>query len=437
MAYTLERTSNTGLTIAVRAPYQELEPLFGAAAKRISEAEDIEGFRRGKAPYETIRQKFGEFKILEEAAGMYIRANFETILKEVRAEEFKNSSFEPVGEPQITITKLAPGEEFRFKIALTLLPAIELPDYRAIARRVLATRRVPQTAEQEVSDAIGWLRESRAKIVTVNREAREGDRVEIDFNAAASGAPLNGGASENHPLILGRGRFPPGFESALIGMKAGQERTFSLAVPPDWRDKALAGRNVEFTAKMKLIQEREVPAFDDGFAKSLGNFGSTAAVEKNIRDGLTIEKEEKERERLRMAMAQEIADEAKAEIPDALIGRELDKMAAELKDSIVGMGLTFEDYLTHIKQTAESIRREWRSDAERRVKIALMLSEIAQREGIAPAEAEIQEAMRRTAAHRGLDAKDIATLDREAFIRYHVGVARNEKVFRWLESLGS
>ena len=435
MTYTLARPSATQITVAVRVPHAELEPFVSKAATVISDETEIEGFRKGKAPYDVVKNAVGEFKILEEAARLYINKNFEKILREAAEKEFAGKSFEPVGDPAISITKLAPGEELEFKITLSLLPPIELPDYKAIARRVLASRNVPAVTEDEVHSAIGRLRESRAKLVTVNREARPGDRVEVDFSGSLGGVKIEGGESKNHPIILGEGRMLPGFEEAIAGMRAGEEKAFTLAVPPDYRAKAIAGKVLDFTIKMNSVQEREVPAWSDDFARSLGNFSSTADVEKSVREGLQTEKERKEKERLRMATAEAVASETKAEIPEPLIERESKKMLAELKESTESMGLKFEEYLTQLKKTEEGLRRGWREAARRRVKIALVLREIARRETIEPTADEIEESASRAIAHRDLAAEDIKRLDRAALFDYHRGIARNEKVFQWLEAL--
>mgnify|MGYP001585944190 FL=1 len=135
-----------------------------------------------------------------------------------------------------------------------------------------------------------------------------------------------------------------------------------------------------------------------------------------------------------MAVVDAIAEGAKADVPDALIERELEKMMAELKDSLGGMNLKFNDYLLHLKKAEADLKREWNKDALRRVKIALVLHEISRREGIEPLEEEIQQALNRTVAHRGMSEENLKALDREAFIRYHIGIARNEKVFEFLEN---
>ena len=439
--YSLERAAATQLGITVCVPYGELSLWAPKAAAKISEETEIEGFRKGHAPYEVVKTKVGEFKILEEAARMYIAENFKKILADIEDKEYKarGQSFEPVGEPQVAITKLAPGEDLEFKITLSLLPAIELPDYKAIATRVLATKKVEEVTGLEVQSSLDRLRESRAKLITVNRGAQLGDRVEIDFSASHGGVKIEGGESKNHPFTLGTGRFMPGFENQLVGMKAGEEKSFSLAVPQEYREKSIAGKALDFRAAMKLVQRRDVPEWNDDFAKSIGNFSSAADVEKNVRDGLGMEKEEKEGERLKSAMLEAIADGAKIEIPEPLIANELEKMTAELQHSIAGMGLAWEQYLAHIKKTEEALRQgaEWREQAERRVKFALILREIAKKEGIHPSEEETQAAANRTIAHQGMDKTDLKTIDREAFISYAAGIARNEKVLQFLEAIVS
>ena len=435
MPYTIDRGDATQITITARVPYAELKPLLPKAAAKISEETEIEGFRKGHAPYEVVRQKTGEFKIFEEAARKYIADNFEKLLAEVEEREFKGKSFEPIGEPQVAITKLAPGEELEYKITLPLLPLIELPDYRAIAKRVLATKKVEEVTEKEVQSSLDWLRESRTTLLTVHRGAHTGDRVEIDFSTSHGGAVIEGGESKNHPFTLGKGRFLPGFEDELVGMKAGEEKAFTLAVPPDYREKSFAGKTLDFRATMKLVQERDMPAWNDEFARSLGNFPSVAAVEKSVRDGLIIEREAKERERLRMATVEAIAAETTAEIPALLVRQELEKMGSELKESVEPMGLTFSDYLTHIKKTEGELELEWRPAAERRVKIALVLRAIGRREGVRPSEEDIQAATNRVIRHRGIRKEEFERLDRRALFEYARGIARNEKVFELLEQL--
>lgn len=435
MTYATEKPNSTSLAITVTVPRDEFEKLFARAAERISRDVEIDGFRKGKAPYDVVKQKLGEMKILEEAVRLHAEAHLTEVIHEIEEKEYRGKSFEPVGAPAMTITKLVTGADAEYRILLTLLPPITLPDYKKIAREALATKKIPEVTPEEMERGRNWLIESRARLITVDRAAALGDRVEIDFSTTLAGVPIEGGASKNHPFILGQGKFVPGFEDAVVGMTAGEEKTFILDVPANFGSKAIAGKKVVFTVIMRLVQARELPNWNDDFARSLGNFSSREAVEKNIHDGLLLEKEGHERERARMSAIERIADATRVEIPGVLIERELERMFAELESSIARMGLEFDAYLANIKKTKDGLRLEWQKDAERRVKIALALREIARAEKIQPSDEEIQQAINRVIAERGMSEKDVLALDREAFFDYNRGIARNEKVFKFLEAL--
>ncbi len=185
---------------------------------------------------------------------------------------------------------------------------------------------------------------------------------------------------------------------------------------------------------MKLVQERKLPELTDDFARSLGNFESVTGLEKNIREGITQEKEMKERNRIRVEIANAIAKEIHAEMPDVLVASELEKMREELMRNITKMGLQWDEYLTHIKKSEGDLKQEWAEDAEKRVKIALALREIAKREGIAPGVEEIQEAADHWIAQSNLAGEELKKIDKEGLSQYALGVVRNEKTFQWLEN---
>ncbi|OHA08404.1 MAG: trigger factor [Candidatus Sungbacteria bacterium RIFCSPLOWO2_01_FULL_60_25] len=435
--YSIEKRGPTELALDLTAPYADLEALFPKAAERLGAHADIEGFRKGKAPYEVLKQRLGEDAIRSEAARMHLDGLFPALIKELEAREFAGKSFEVIGAPAATTTSFIIGGDVTYRIVLSILPAITLPDYRAVAERILKTKNVPPVAEDDVVKAAQWLRESRTKLITVNRPAAKGDRVEVDFSARHGGAPLEGGASKNHPLIIGEGKFLPGFEDELIGMRAGEEKTFTINIPEDYPAPGLAGKTLEFAVNMRLVQERDLPAWDDAFAQSLGRFASADEMTASIRDGLHREKEAHEKERLRIAMVEAIAKETRADIPSKLVEEELKKMFAELKASVEGAGAPFDDYLAHIKKKPEDLAQEWREDAKRRVIFALVLREIGRREKIEPSDEDVVAAANRTALHRGMTDGDPKGIDRGQFIAYNRGVARNEKVFAFLENVST
>lgn len=434
MKFTTKNLPRSELEIEVVISFAEFESSLKKAAVLLSEENEIEGFRRGRAPYEIVKNRFGEMAIYERAAEPAIRQNYIELLKKA-ASELAKKEFVPIGRPEITITKLAPGNNLEFKVKMALLPEVELPDYKSIAGKILKQKKEISVSEEEIQKTLDWICESRAPLVTVDRTAQKGDLVEVDFEIRQGGVKIEGGESKNHPLTIGRGKFLPGFEEQLAGMKSGEEKTFTLVVPESWHDKTLAGKELEFKVLLRLVQEKKIPELSDEFVKSLGDFSSVEALKNNIRDGLTQEKAEKEKQHIRALLIEEISSSAKIEISEVLISSELEKMIQELKSGIANMQMKWEDYLLNIKKTEEELKKEWRSEAEKRARAALVLRAIAREEKIEPSAEEIETAANQYLAQFEDAGKADEKIDPEKLKEYTRGVLRNEKVFEALENL--
>lgn len=308
-------------------------------------------------------------------------------------------------------------------------PKIKLAKYKGLKVK----KNKLEVKEEEVKKALDYLQNSRAKIITVNRPAKRGDRLEIDFEVHQAEVKIENGTSKNHPLILGRGNFLPGFEEKLEGMKGGQEKEFSLKAPTDWPNQKIANKNLDFKVKMNLVQERELPEVDDGFAKSLGNFDSLEALKKSIKEGLFGEKEIKERQRIRMELIEKIAQDSEIKVPEILIKEEIEKMINEFRISIKNIGLDFDRYLKEIRKTIEDLKKDWHKEAEKRVKIGLCLREIAKKENIEVSEEEVKEKINEDLKHYP-DVEEVKkNIDLNVLKDYTKNILKNEKVFSLLE----
>ena len=288
---------------------------------------------------------------------------------------------------------------------------IELANYKGLKVKKNGLK----VEDKEIDNALDYLQKSRAKIITINKPAQKGNRVEIDFEIKNTGVKIEDGDSKNHPLILGEGRFLPGFEEKLEGMKSGEEKEFSLKVPHDWPDKRIADKNLDFKVKMNLVQERILPEINDEFAKSLGSFDSLSGLRKNIQDGLMQEKELKEKQRIRLELIEKVAENSKIDVPENLINQEAEAMINEFKANVTVFGMDFEIYLKGIKKTTDDLKKEWMPQAEKRVKIRLCLKAIAEKEKIEVSNEEIE------------------NIDSEKPKEYTKNILINEKVFELLE----
>jgi trigger factor len=422
----IKKLPKSQIEIQLSVPAAELEKFLDMAAEELSKEIKIDGFRPGKAPRNIVELKVGSEKMLAHGA--------EKAVKKIYADSIAKNKIEAIGEPKITITKIASGNDLEFKAVISIMPKVVLSHYRKEVGKIKKEDDA-KISEKETAEELENLARSRAKLVTVTRSAQVGDRVEIDFEARTDGKIIEGGVSKNHPLTIGENFFIPGFEDNLVGMKEKEEKSFDLSFPDDYHKKELAGKPTTFRIKMNLVQKKELPKIDDEFAKSLGKFENLEKLKINLKEGMEMEKKKKNQEKWRAEAIEEIVKKSQMEIPDVLLEGETDKMMAEFEQNIAQMGMTMESYLANIKKSKEDLRKDWQEAAIKRVRAALALREIAQAENIKIDAKEIEEEMNKVLAYyknTGSMEKDV---DMERLYSYTKGVLLNEKVFQLLESL--
>jgi trigger factor len=412
--------------IEISVPAAEFEKFIDAAAEEFSKDLKIDGFRPGKAPRNIVEQKIGAEKILAHGA--------EKAIKKTYVDVIVKNKIEVIGEPKITITKIAKGNDLEYKAVAAVMPAVVLSNYRKNAKSAKKSDPEKVTDEQAQKE-LESLQKSRAKLITVLREAKEKDRVEIDFEVFVNGKLIEGGSAKSHPLNIGENYFIPGFENQLVGMKEKDEKEFELAFPKEYHQKSLAGKPAKFKVKMALVQEKDLPELNDEFAKSMGNFENLEALKKSIFEGIELEQKKKSDEKRRTEIIEKIAAESQIDLPDILIEQETDKMMAELEQNISGMGLALDAYLENIKKSKSDLTKGWQETAEKRVRSALVLKEIAASEEIEISAREIEEEMNRVMAYYKNMPDMEKNVDMERLHNYTKGVLTNEKVFKFLESL--
>lgn len=423
MKLEIRRLPKSKVELFFEVKANELEPYLNQAAKNISKKISIPGFRPGHAPRNIIEKEVGEFRLWEEAARI--------ALPRIYVKAILDNKLEAIGQPEIKIEKLAPKNPFIFRATVALLPQFSLPDYR----KIKVKKRKIIIKKEQVDNLMKSLQKSRAKLVPVNRAARAGDAVEIDFKTYLNKVPVEHGESKNHPLVISEGRFVPGFEDKLIGMKVGDKKEFSIRFPKNYHQKNLAGRDVEFKVEMKKISERKLPEINDEFAKSLGKFKNLSDLKEKLEKNLYLEAEEKENSRLQEEMIEKILLKTHIEIPEVLILGEIEKMLEELKDMVSMAGGEYDKYLQSIKKTEEELRKDFRIQAEKRVRVGLILRSIAKKEKIEVSDEEAKAEQKKTLEHYQYDRKIMEQIQSEDYKEYLKGLIRNRKVFKRLAEL--
>ncbi len=426
----IKKLPKSQVEFEVTVAWADWEKYLDKAAEEVSEELKFPGFRPGKAPRKLVEQKVGEGVLLNNAAEKAVQKSY--------ADFVTKEKLDVIGHPEVTIEELASGKDLTYKAKVAVVPEAKVKEeYKKEIKKINVefSGRSDEPTEDEIKRELEHLANSRVKLVTVNREIKKDDSAEINFTVLIDGVPIEGGTSKNHPIVVGKGVFIPGFEDNLIGMKEGEEREFELNFPEDYHKKDLAGKPAVFKVKVNLVQERQTPEINDEFAKSLGSFENLDALKKNLKDGIGRENKHKIVEERRTRYLDKIVENTEVDLPEVLIHEEIHKMLAEFEQQTMAMGMNLDQYLSNLKKSKEDLEKDWEPQAEKRVKSALAMREIAKMEEIKVDSKDVEDEINKTLQYYK-NVKDFEkNIDMERLYSYTKGVLENEEVFKRLERI--
>ncbi len=422
MKVTRKELPKSQAELTVELSLEEFNPYIEKGAQKVSEQVKIEGFRSGKIPTEILKQKIGEMTILEEAANIAVRKTIDEVITNNTVKR------QAVGQPQVNITKLAPGNDFEYKVIVSILPEITLGKYKEL--NINAAE--PTVSDEELDKAMLELREMRAHEVAVDRPIEDKDKVVADVNIFLKKVPIENGQHKDLTIILGKEYFVVGFDKKIIGAKKDDVLEFTLDYPKDHHQKNLAGQNVEFKVTIKEVFSRDIHEMNDEFASHFG-MKSLDELKKTFKENLLHEKKHKAESKYEAEMLEKIIKDAKfSDIPDILIDSEAKNMVSELEQSIVRQGGKFEDYLQHIKKDHNSLMLDFAPNAVKRVKSALAIRELAKVEKIDVTDDEIKNKKEALKVQYAGNKDVLKMLDEPGYDSYLRNVLSNEKVINKL-----
>jgi trigger factor len=370
---TTEPRENRQLALTIEVDPDRVEKALAKAAKKIAREANIPGFRKGKAPRNVIEQMFGKGAILNEALDELGQAVYLEALEEAGVEPYAAGSLEDIKTDPLVLTMVVP-----------LYPEVDLGDYRSVR----VPYEEPQVDEHQVEHQIGHLREQHAMLepapeetaadweylATFNIDANVEDKpfiTEEDADVMLEQEPLDEGVN-----VL------PGFEAQVLGMKVGEERSFSLPVPEDERYDDFAGKTADFSVKLTALQKRTLPDADDALAQTVGDFETIAALRDDLRVKLRENLARQARDDYADRVLDKLLETARVEYPPQVLEDEIDEMVERAKESLRSQGLQFEQYLNMLKQDEQTYRNSLRERAQERVRRGLVLTKIVDLEGL-------------------------------------------------------
>ncbi|MEY4723382.1 MAG: hypothetical protein RLZZ324_895 [Candidatus Parcubacteria bacterium] len=421
MAYTIKNLPKGMVEIAVEVSQDELKHHLENAARHISEARPLDGFRPGKAPYEAVAQRYGEMAIYEEAIQNVVRKFYVQAVTEAHLHTY--------GQPSINVTKLAPGNAAEFTATVAVIPHVEkLADFR----KFKVEEKAPKIEDKQIEDALKEIQKMQTTEVLAERESKAGDKVVVDMDLSRGGVALEGGQARNHGIFIDEEYYIPGVKEQVIGVKAGDEKKFTVTFPKDHFQKHLAGQDVDFAVTVKQVFELQNPPLDDAFAAKLGQ-GDMKTLRERIRKNMEEEASTKEHQRAELELLEKLAKDSKfGEIPEVILNDETDRMLDELKHSIAERGLAFEDYLSSIKKSAIDLKLEFSAQAVQRVKTAILMREIGEKENVEVSEADVADEIAHHVNEHSHSPEEQERFRSEDYQDYVRSTMRNRKVLELL-----
>jgi trigger factor len=419
--------SKVSKELTFKIPAKEFDIFYKESLENLSKDLKISGFRKGKVPADVAEKELTMERVLYNAGDIAVRKVYvDTIIAE---------NISAIGEPKMDLKNIKKGEDLEFIATVDLLPEVELKSYKKDIDKINKSfaDKKPEVTEESVQSELDVLAAQKVKIVTVNREAQKDDQVEVDFDVFVNNVAIEGGSAKKHPVIIGDGKFIPGFEDKMIGVVADDEKEFELTFPKEYHAKHLAGKKAKFKVKVNLVQERELPKFDDEFAKGFGKFKTMKELKDNLKHGLEHEQIHRIEDEWKKELIEALIEKTDMDIPKSLIVSEMDVMMRELENDVAKMGMQKEQYFQQVKVTEDKIRGEWeKKQAPNRVKAALILKELAGSNKLEPAKEDIQVKVDQIIQQQTAYGQDPAKLDIQRIYEAVKGGLTNEEVFKWL-----
>ncbi len=385
MNITTKKNDAYSITATIELAPDDLAPHIAAVKQAATQEIEVEGFRKGKAPQHLAEQKLNPDAVRAEAFERALESSFELAVAQEKWDVRVTSDLNVERNDTSGV---------RYSVRVHLWPLIELPDLAAVQE----ARKPIDVSDAEVNESLATIRNMRATFLDKTDAIADGDRVELDFDATQGGKPIEGGSSRNHPLIIGGKSFMPGFEEALVGLKTGEQKQFSLTAPKDYYEQKLAGTVIDFSVTVRRVQSVIQPPADDAFAASLGKFTTIDQLKKSIREGIEQEKRVKESQRVRLAILDAIIKKTDVPVPDDMVADELNEMIHRFGHDLQHRGLDLSMYLARMKKTEDQLRADWKPEAKRQVQIMLVLRAVSQQQNISVSSEELDRIVEDTMA---------------------------------------
>ena len=351
----------------------EVNKVYRKEAKNMT----IPGFRKGKAPRAMIEKMYGK--------GVFYEGAFNALLPDAYAAALKESELSVVGQPEFDVVS-CDDNGVVFSAVVYVKPEVEIKDYFGIE----ATKDVAEVTDEEIDNEILAVRDRNSRETEIaDRAAENGDTATIDFEGFTDDVPFEGGKGTDYPLELGSGSFIPGFEEQIVGHSIGESFDVNVTFPTEYHAENLAGKPAVFKVTLKALKKIELPELDDDFVKDVSEFDTVDAYRADWKAKLEKKHESAAASAFEDQLMKALIERLVAEIPEPMFAEETENFLRDYDNRLRMQGLDLNTYFKYTGMTVESMREQFRPQAENQVKCRLALEKIAELENIVPTDAEV------------------------------------------------
>lgn len=391
--FNLKEKSTGDLEVTVSG--EEWTNALDKAFKKLAKEVSIPGFRKGKVPEKMLKKYVNENQVMVEA----IDANLNAWLISGMTE----AGVEPISQPSVNIKSMdATGATLVYTFEVE--PEVKLGEYTGLDYNVKETT----VTDEELDAEINRMRKTYAEMETVE-EAENGDTVVIDYTGYKDGVEFDGGKAEGHHLVLGSNSFIPGFEDQLVGVKTGEDREINLTFPEDYFAEELKGAAVVFKVHVNEIKREVLPELNDEFAEDVNIPGVETVddLKAKVRERLETNKKNAAENEAEEELMNSLTEKAEVEIPESMIKQEEQYLVNQLASRVQQFGMNFNDYIKAMGKTAEQVMEDYKGNAEKSVKLRLVLDAVAKKENLLPTEEQVEEEFKKIADQYQMEVEKV------------------------------
>jgi trigger factor len=372
-------------TKAIKASYEKNKNKFA-----------VPGFRKGHATQAMVEKHFGLGALLDDAINVAIDNSYPAAMQE--------SKLEIVSRPEITITKVAKGEDFEYEALVAVYPEVKLNNYKGIE----VEKANAEVTDEDIENALKGEQDRNSRMVTVEgRAIEEGDHTVIDFDGSIDGVHFEGGKGEDYPLVIGSHAFIEGFEEQIKGHNIGESFDVHVTFPENYAAKDLAGKAAVFAVTIKDAKKKELPELNDEFASEVSEFDTLDAFKEDLKKKLAVAKEENAKIANENTVVDKVSAQAEVDIPDPMLDSTIDQMVNDYARRMQSQGIPLDQFMEFTGTTMEQIREQMKPQAFQRVRNRVVLEAVVKAENITATEEEINAELQKMADQYKMDIEKI------------------------------